>query len=363
MKKDVPSATRGISDTVDMPAAEPSALKPDRPTPRRQLPPVTAAICTRDHPNRLRRCLDSLCHLQIPADLPLKNFEALVVDNAPSDDRTRQAVISFGESLPGLRYVMEKRPGLDFARNRAIVEARGALVAYLDDDVVTDTHWLDGLMEAWVENPDGRCFTGLVLPYALETRAQVLFEERGGFRRGFQKIRYGQTLPGNPLYPCGSGIFGAGCNMAFQKSTLLALGGFDEALDTGPPLPGGGDLDMFYRIIRAGHPLVYEPRFLVFHEHRRSFKELRHQYFTWGLGFMAFVWKSHQRDRRMRARFKRLVAWWFADQFKRLAKSALNPRQRPPTLAMAELLGGIIGLSGEYPRSLKRIRKQQGLSK
>jgi hypothetical protein len=53
-------------------------------------------------------------------------------------------------------------------------------------------------MEAWAENPDAAAFTGLVLPYELATDAQILFEQRGGFRRGFEKIRYGQVLPGNP---------------------------------------------------------------------------------------------------------------------------------------------------------------------
>jgi len=100
------------------------------------------------------------------------------------------------------------------------------------------------------------------MPLRLDTTAQVLFEKRNGFRRGFDKNRFGREVPGNPLYPCGAGIFGAGCNMAFRRDLLRDIGGFDEALDTGTPLPGGGDLDIFYRIIRAGHALVYEPRYL-----------------------------------------------------------------------------------------------------
>ena len=88
-----------------------------------------------------------------------------------------------------------------------------------------------------------------------------------------------------------------GCNMAFRRDVLLEIGGFDEALDTGAPLPGGGDLDIFYRIIRAGYVLVYEPSYMVFHEHRESVSALRRQYYTWGLGLMAFVEKSYRNDR------------------------------------------------------------------
>src|ERR1017187_7848104 len=90
-----------------------------------------------------------------------------------------------------------------------------------------------------------------VLPMELETEAQVVFEKRGGFRRGFNRIRYGPVLPGNALYPGGAGIFEAGANMAFSAEVLRRMGGFDEALDTGPAVPGGGDLDIFYRVIRA----------------------------------------------------------------------------------------------------------------
>ncbi len=311
------------------------------------VPSLTVAICTKDRPENLARCLQSLLNLQAPTWA----WEILVVDNAPSDERTRDLAALF----PQVRYVREPKPGLDFARNCALHSATGELLAYLDDDVVVDRKWLEGLMEAWAENPDAAAFTGLVLPYELTTEAQILFEQRGGFRRGFEKIRYGQVLPGNPLHPCGAGIFGAGCNMSFRRNILLKIGGFDEALDTGATLPGGGDLDIFYRVIRAGYPLVYEPQYLVFHQHRQEYAQLRRQYWTWGLGFMAFVVKSYQSDHPQRAQLRRLVRWWFKDQFKQLKNSLRGRHVLPPTMILAELWGGILGIFGEYPRSLKRV--------
>ncbi len=322
------------------------------------LPPsLTVAICTKDRTENLVRCLQSLLKVQVPASGSPPRFEVLVVDNAPSNEQTKVLVAS----LPTVRYVREPKPGLDFARNRAIKEATGELLAFLDDDVVVDRNWLDGLIEAWVENPDAAAFTGLVLPYELATEAQILFEQGGGFQRGFEKIRYGQTLPGNPLHPCGAGIFGAGCNMAFRRQILLKLGGFDEALDTGVSLPGGGDLDIFYRIIRAGYPLVYEPQYLVFHQHRQEYEKLRHQYWTWGLGFMAFVVKSYQSDPLQRFQLYCLVLWWFKHQLHQLKECLRGRHPLPVAMLLAELWGGIVGLLGEYHRSLKRveqIRKQ-----
>ena len=98
--------------------------------------------------------------------------------------------------------------------------------------------------------------------------------------------------------------------MAVRRDVLRALGGFDEALDTGAPLPGGGDLDIFYRLARGGHPIVSEPRCLVLHQHRREYARLRHQLWTWGLGFMAFVAKSYRAEPSQRGKFRRLLAWW-----------------------------------------------------
>jgi glycosyltransferase involved in cell wall biosynthesis len=314
--------------------------------PGRSFPSLSVAICTRDHAAIAKRCLDSLLPLQ-----KAYGFELLVIDNAPSDQATAQLV----KELPTVRYTLEKYPGLNFARNRAWKEASGELIAYLDDDVVVDRDWVAGLQEAVTENPDAAAFTGLVMPLKLDTRAQVLFEKRKGFRRGFDKKRFGRILAGNPLYPCGAGIFGAGCNMAFRRDVLRDLGGFDEALDTGPSLPGGGDLDIFYRIIRAGHAIAYEPSFMVFHEHRASESALRRQYYTWGLGFMAFVEKNYRNDPDQRLQFRRTIKWWILDEIRQMGEAVRRKHVLPLSMVVSEFSGGIAGLFGEYSRSLKRV--------
>jgi glycosyltransferase involved in cell wall biosynthesis len=320
-----------------------------------RFPDLTVAICTKDRPDNLARCLNSLLKLQ-QYDLESESrFEILVVDNAPSDNRTQELVAS----LPSVEYVCEPKPGLNFARNRAILEAEGEILAFVDDDVVVDRNWLEGLIEAWAENPDAGAFTGLVLPLELASEAQILFEKRGGFRRGFEKIRYGQTMPSDAsgLYPCSTGIFGVGCNMAFGREILLKIGGFDEALDTGAPLPGGGDHDIFYKVIRAGYVLVYEPKYLLFHQHRREYKKLRHQYWTWGLSLMAFATKAYHTDLPERSKWFRLMRWWFQDELRQLFKSLIGRHVLSPDLLLVELWGGVVGLLGEYLRSKSRIEK------
>jgi GT2 family glycosyltransferase len=316
-------------------------------------PSLTAVVCTHDRPEKLTRCLASLRALMSTPAAARTGFQILVVDNAPSDDRARQIVAA----LPDVRYVRAPVEGLDFARNRALEEAHTEFVAFFDDDVTVDAGWLDGFVEALAANADAAAVTGPVLPYELATEAQILFEEYGGFGHRFEKLRHERSHPSDPYYPCRPGRIGTGCNMALRRSAVQELGGFDVALDTGAPLPGGGDLDIIYRIIRAGHPIATEPRCLVFHEHRRDYDELRDQMWSWGLGFMAFVTKSYRTDPPHRSKFRRLVVRWFGRRVWQMTLSATGRIQRPMGLAAAQLAGGVVGLFGEYARSERRVRR------
>jgi len=330
-------------------------LRVYRPELEAALPSLSIAICTRGRAKRLARLLASLD--RVCRDFAFPALEIVVVDNAPTDNETRDAAASFGD----IRYVVEPKAGLDFARNKALEAARGDLIAFLDDDVVVDRGWLTGLATACRENPGAGGFTGLVLPFRLDSEAQVCFEQHGGFGRGFTRNEFRGSRFDNPLHPVGSGVLGAGCNMAFDRALLLGLGGFDEALDTGPPLPGGGDLDIFYRVLRSGRPMVYQPQYAVYHEHRETLPQLRRQYWSWGLGLMAFLVKSHRSDPALRVKHRAMVRWWFLDQTKRALCALCALRGRELIFRAAELWGGIIGLAGEYGRSCARsdaIRKQ-----
>jgi glycosyltransferase involved in cell wall biosynthesis len=314
-------------------------------------PSLSIAICTKDRARRLARLLNSL--MPVIGASRFRATELLVIDNASVNSATREAVAGF----PGVRYVFEPRAGLDFARNAAVRHATGDLLAFLDDDVVVDRDWLGGLFAAWQGCPDAGGFTGLVLPYRLDTEAQVQFELRGGFGRGFEPKTFHSASADNPLHPVGAGVIGAGCNMAFDRLLLLSLGAFDEALDTGAPLPGGGDLDIFYRVLRSGRTMVYEPRYAVYHEHRETLQQLKRQYWTWGLGFMAFLAKSRRSDPALKGKQAAILRWWLLDKLANLAVAACCLRFRELGFLLAELWGGIVGMAGEYDRSIQRVQK------
>ena len=101
----------------------------ERPPP----PSLCVAVCTRGGAERLTHCLDSLRSLDVTGDKSSVQ-QILIIDNAPVDDTIRLLV----ESSPGVDYVVEPKPGLDFARNRALRESTCELIAFLDDDVTID---------------------------------------------------------------------------------------------------------------------------------------------------------------------------------------------------------------------------------
>ena len=118
-----------------------------------------------------------------------------------------------------------------------------------------------------------------------------------------------------------------------------------------------GDLDIFYRMARTGEPFIYEPQFAVFHDHRREITQLRRQYWTWGLAHMAFIVKSYRSDPAYQSLLRKLVRWWFADQASQLLRSLLGRHVLPPNMIALELWGGVVGLFGEYDRSVRRVAK------
>jgi GT2 family glycosyltransferase len=324
---------------------------PDGPGPEPPVPSMTVAVCTHGRPELLAPCLESIERSMLDAGGVV---DLVVIDNAPTDGRTADVI----EASPIARRVVEPLAGLDFARNRALAEATGEIVAFVDDDVEVERDWVRAMRAALADDPLAGGCTGLVLPWELATDAQVRFERRGGFRRGHEPLRHpAPSDPARPLYPLGAGMFGAGCNMAFRREVLVALGGFDDALDTGRTLPGGGDIDMFFRVVRAGWPMRYEPAAVVRHKHRPDHATLRRQYRSWGTGFMAFLTKTARERPEDRAQIARMVAWWFQDQVRWAAHGALGNHGMTVDLAVAELVGGVVGLAGEYERSQRRVAR------
>jgi glycosyltransferase involved in cell wall biosynthesis len=314
---------------------------------------LTIVVCINGLAPNLRRCLQVLeCY---GTHLPGIDQQAqlLVVDSAPVDDANKKICLEF----PSVHYVQEIRPGLNFARNRAIDEAHGELLAYIDQHVQVDRCWLSTLLQTLSEYPEASAYSGQVLPAELETIAQLEFERDGGFRLGFKPQLFDAASRQGFLYPCDAGQIGSSVNVIFRRSILRQLWGFDEALNAGDELPGGGVSDLLYRLIRAGHSIAYDPGILVFHSHLREADELADHYrYVRGKSKMAAAVKNFRTDHQNRPRLMLYVGWWFSHRSWCLLKSLLGQYPVTPGILAGELMGGFAGLSGAYGKSNERVR-------
>lgn len=309
------------------------------------LPTLTIAVCTRDRPVDLRLCLESIARLDYP------NLEVLVVDNAAADNATRDLVVT---TFPWVNYIAEARPGLSWARNRAIRQASGEIIAFTDDDVIVDQGWARGLGAVYAADPLVMAVTGLVVPDELATRAQYQFELYDGFGRGFVRkwcqIQGGQANAA--FFHGGTGGLGTGANMSFRRIVFDRIGYFDTALGAGTLSRGGEDLEMFFRIIKEGHLLVYEPRAIVRHRHRRDDEALAGQITDWGLASTAYLIAT---GHRYQNEIPAVIAQWFGRllcrNIPRLSASLLWPKTYLRRLICQELCGSFVGL-GRYRQAV-----------
>jgi GT2 family glycosyltransferase len=314
---------------------------------------LTVIVCTRDRPLDLMRCLNSLLALT------LEPFEVLVVDSASSSDATERVVI---DHFPSFRYYKETRAGLDLARNRGIRESSGDIIAFTDDDVIVDPFWTTALLHEFSADESLGLVTGLIIADEQETEAQVWFERYGGFGRGCAR-NYLRMNPGSAMHwsAIGAGQLGAGANMAIRRTAFTDVGHFDPALDVGTSTLGGGDHEMFFRLLKSGWGCLYDPNALVRHRHRRSMIELKRLLYNYGYATRCFFERVAQEFPEDRASVGKLSRWWWVHWGAyRLMKSAITGGSFPVQLVLAEIKGYYNGRNG-YSRSRSEIHIDESL--
>jgi len=313
-------------------------------------PSLTVAVCTRNRPDDLAECLRSLLALEYP------RLELLVVDNAPSDGRTEQVVRGCAGRV---RYLREERPGLSWARRCAVDATASEIVAFIDDDVRVDADWARATAQVFAEAPDVMCVLGLVAPMQMEAEAQERFEQHGGFGRGMER-RWLRRRADEHAAPslANTGTFGTGANMAFRRVVFAEIGGFDPALGAGSLSDGGEDLDMIFRVLHAGHTVVYEPASIVWHRHRLEMRELAQQTTSWGRGMFAYLTRSWRFFPSERRGLARLAAGLLLIYFPRRMVQALFDSRLRLSLVAAEFAGALGG-PWRYRQASRAARRQE----
>ncbi|MEW4430056.1 MULTISPECIES: glycosyltransferase [Paenibacillus] len=119
---------------------------------------ASVAICTHNRGHDTMQAVDSI----LKGESDYMTYEILVIDNR-STDNTKELFesLNFPEHV---RYIFEPQLGLSYARNRAIEEAKGEFVMFLDDDALAASTWVDEVIKIFDMDPDIGCVGGKIVP-------------------------------------------------------------------------------------------------------------------------------------------------------------------------------------------------------
>jgi len=215
---------------------------------------VTVTIQTHNRSAVLAETLESLRPLRCPAGV---EYEILIVDNN-STDGTQEVIREYGGILaPRLRGIFESRQGLSHARNRALQEAKGQIVSFLDDDVIVDPDWLSAVAGAFEEHSAAVVGGKSYLIYRSQ-RPAWLSEHYEFF---LSRLDYGDRV----IVGIDKDLYGL--NFSVRKDIVLQAGGFNPSLGRcgGVSFRSGEESDLLRRIRGLGGVVVYEPRAVVGH--------------------------------------------------------------------------------------------------
>jgi GT2 family glycosyltransferase/type II secretory pathway pseudopilin PulG len=203
-------------------------------------PRASVVVCTYNGSATLRECLESLQRLRYA------DYEVILIDDGSTDGTP-----SIAKDFPTIRYLRQPNRGLSAARNVGALAATGEIVAYTDDDCVADEAWLAHLVRA-MEDQQVRAIGGPNLPPPDDGWvAKCVAVSPGGPSHVMLDDRRAEHVPG--------------CNMAFRRDTLLALGGFDPQFRA-----AGDDVDICWRLLDAGMAIGYASTAVVWHHRRRT---------------------------------------------------------------------------------------------
>ena len=216
-------------------------------------PELSVVICSL---NRRDLVLDSVRSVQ--TDAGPRQIEILAIDNG-SKDGSREALQDLARSDSRIHVLWESRLGLSHARNAGISAARGGLVAFIDDDAIVVPGWTNAVIGAFASGP------GIA---ALGGKSTLAWPN--GIRPSWLPVRYEPYYSGvdygdrrmlldPPRIPYG-------VNMAFRRSWLVQLGGFDTRLGRrGRSLISSEEQELFLRLRAEGGEIWYEPGAEVLH--------------------------------------------------------------------------------------------------
>ncbi len=212
---------------------------------------ISVVIATRNRAPQLAKCIRHFQKLDLTG---VSDWELILVDNG-STDNTAQVVenLKADAKLP-ITYVFEPKAGLSKARNAGVRAAKYEIIAFTDDDCLVDPGWLAAISTVFHEEPNLAMVGGRVELH--DPRDYEISVRRFLDRTGIATL---------------DDLFDRliGCNMAMSAAAIRNVGDFDTSLGAGAAFEAGEDHDYFYRMLKRGGKILYDPRILIEHAHGR----------------------------------------------------------------------------------------------
>ena len=235
---------------------------------------LSIIVCTRNRAHGVAVCLNSIAASLAYAGNP--DAELVVVDNGSTDETAVQLKNWAATGKMPLQILTEPRRGLSRARNYGIRNAKGDLLAFIDDDCRPTLTYVEELLRHDAADSEPVLRGGAVL---LGDPSDLPLTVTRHTQPKRWHIRDDVTRRENP----GNAILG--CNIAMRRTVLDRIGLYDEKLGPGTPLHAGEDPDMVFRAYLAGIPIAFETDMAVTHHHgRKSTAEGRQLFKNYCLG-------------------------------------------------------------------------------
>ncbi len=214
-------------------------------------PKISVVVCTFNGSRTIRECLEGIGKLRYP------NYETIVVDDGSTDGAGDIA------AEYDVRLIRTENQGLSAARNLGWQSATGEIVAYIDDDASPDPDWLTYLAAAFLkEEYAGVGGPNIPVPDDGDT-ANCIANSPGGPAHVLLSDCEAEHIPG--------------CNMAFRRSWLEVINGFDPQFRQ-----AGDDVDVCWRTRDRGGKLGFSPAAMVWHHYRRTVRAYWKQQMGYG---------------------------------------------------------------------------------
>jgi hypothetical protein len=222
--------------------------------PKRATHVLAAVICTYNRYDVLPGAIESL----LAQDIAEGDLDILVIDNSPDQVAARKWADKYEGTR--VRYLLEPIPGLSNARNVGAEACAAKYVAYIDDDAVAAPDWARNLVAGLRKFPRAGVAGGRIVPRWITPRPDWLPDELIG---NLSIVDWG-----GKTRELGRAEWIAGCNIAFERATLLNVGGFSRALGrvgAGVALLSNEESQVIEKFADVGRNAIYVPDATVEH--------------------------------------------------------------------------------------------------